>query len=55
MFDLVVRGGRVVTAREDYVADIAVSGGTSAAASATVASHVSSTIQTSVRIMCPPR
>jgi len=28
MFDLVVRGGRVVTAREDYVADIAVSGGT---------------------------
>jgi dihydropyrimidinase len=31
MFDLVVRGGRVVTAHEDYVADIAVSGGAIAA------------------------
>ena len=30
-FDLVVRGGRVVTAHEEYVADVAVSGGTIAA------------------------
>ena len=31
MFDLVVRGGRVVTAHEDYVADIGVAGGAIAA------------------------
>lgn len=31
MFDLVVRGGRIVTAREDYLADVAVTGGTFAA------------------------
>ena len=30
-FDLVVRGGRVVTAHEDYIADVAVTGGTIAA------------------------
>ncbi|HKV69086.1 MAG TPA: hypothetical protein VJN72_13430, partial [Gaiellales bacterium] len=31
MYDLVVRGGRVVTAHEDYLADIGVTGGTIAA------------------------
>ncbi|MFL5790306.1 MAG: dihydropyrimidinase, partial [Actinomycetota bacterium] len=30
-FDLVVRGGRVVTAHEDYIADVGVSGATIAA------------------------
>jgi dihydropyrimidinase len=30
-FDLVIRGGRVVTAHDDYIADVAVTGGTIAA------------------------